>query len=77
VREIADKNFQLLKSDPKHPSLHLKRIEKVWPLRVGKHHRALGPGHLSPTPYLAQTHKLPFFTFFLFPFAPFATTLLI
>jgi hypothetical protein len=42
VREIADKNFQLLKSDPKHPSLHFKRIGKVWSIRVGKHHRALG-----------------------------------
>jgi hypothetical protein len=26
VRTVADKNFQLLKSDPKHPSLHFKRI---------------------------------------------------
>ena len=42
VRKIADKNFQLLKSDPKHPSLHFKRIGKVWSVRIGKHHRALG-----------------------------------
>jgi len=42
VREIADKNFQLLKSDPKHPSLHFKQIGKVWSVRVGKYHRALG-----------------------------------
>jgi hypothetical protein len=42
VREIADKNFQLLKSDPKHPSLHFKRIGTVWSVRVGKQHRALG-----------------------------------
>jgi len=29
VRAVADKNFQLLKSDPKHPSLHFKRLGKV------------------------------------------------
>jgi hypothetical protein len=42
VRAVADKNFQLLKSDPKHPSLHFKRIGKLWSVRVGEHHRALG-----------------------------------
>jgi hypothetical protein len=42
AREIADKNFQLLKSDPKHPSLHFKRIANVWSVRVGDHYRALG-----------------------------------
>jgi hypothetical protein len=30
VREVANKNFTLLKSDPKHPSLHFKRSGKVW-----------------------------------------------
>ena len=42
VRAVADKNFQLLKSDPRHPSLHFKRIGKLWSVRVGEHHRALG-----------------------------------
>lgn len=42
VRELADKNFQLLKSDPKHPSLHFKKIGKLWSVRVGAHYRALG-----------------------------------
>jgi hypothetical protein len=42
VRETADKNFQLLKSDPRHPSLHLKRIGAVWSVRVGDRFRALG-----------------------------------
>jgi hypothetical protein len=46
VRAVADKNFQLLKSDPKHPSLHFKRLGKVWSARVGEHHRA--PGHDVP-----------------------------
>jgi hypothetical protein len=42
VRALADKNFQLLKADPKHPSLHFKKIGKLWSARVGAHHRALG-----------------------------------
>jgi hypothetical protein len=42
VRDTADKNFQLLQSDLKHPSLHFKRIGKLWSVRVGDHHRALG-----------------------------------
>ncbi|APV52014.1 hypothetical protein BWI17_21490 [Betaproteobacteria bacterium GR16-43] len=41
VRAVADKNFQLLKADPRHPSLHFKRIGKLWSVRVGEHHRAL------------------------------------
>ena len=42
VRALADKNFQLLKADPRHPSLRFKRIGKLWSVRVGAHHRALG-----------------------------------
>ena len=42
VRQIADKNFTLLKSDPRHPSLHFKRIGELWSIRVGDHYRALG-----------------------------------
>jgi len=41
VRELADKNFQLLKADPKHPSLHFKKIDGLWSVRVGRHYRAL------------------------------------
>ena len=42
VRDLADKNFQPLKADPKHPSLHFKKIDKLWSVRVGVHYRALG-----------------------------------
>lgn len=42
VRDLADKNYQLLKNDPRHPSLHFKRIGSVWSVRVGAHYRALG-----------------------------------
>jgi hypothetical protein len=41
VRDLADKNFQLLKSDPQHPSLHLKKIGALCSVRIGLHHRAL------------------------------------
>ena len=42
VRDLADKNYQLLKSNPRHPSLHFKRIGELWSVRFGDHYRALG-----------------------------------
>jgi mRNA-degrading endonuclease RelE of RelBE toxin-antitoxin system len=42
VRQLADKNFSLLKENPNHPSLHLKRVGKKWSVRVGDHYRAVG-----------------------------------
>ena len=33
--------FALLKDDPTHPSLRLKKIDKVWSVRIGLHYRAL------------------------------------
>jgi hypothetical protein len=42
VRELADKNYRLLKEDPRHASLHFKRIGRYWSVRVGSHYRALG-----------------------------------
>ena len=42
VRGVADKNFALLKADPRHPSLHFKRIGSLWSVRVGDRYRALG-----------------------------------
>ena len=41
VRTLADKNYALLKEDPKHPSLHFKSIGKFWSVRVGPRYRAL------------------------------------
>ena len=41
VRRLADKNYQILKSDPRHPSLHFKKVGKLWSVRVGAHYRAL------------------------------------
>jgi hypothetical protein len=41
VRGLADRSYQVLKSDPRHPSLHFKKLGKLWSVRVGLHHRAL------------------------------------
>jgi len=41
VRELADKQFALLKDDPRHPSLHLKRVGRFRSARIGRQHRAL------------------------------------
>ena len=42
VRVLADKSFVLLKANPKHPSLHFKRLVNVWSVRVGSRYRAIG-----------------------------------
>jgi hypothetical protein len=42
VRELAVKNYALLKSDPSHPSLRFKKTaEGLWSVRVGRQYRAL------------------------------------
>jgi hypothetical protein len=41
IRNLADKNFQLLKADHSHPSLHFKKVGKVWSARIGSHYRAV------------------------------------
>ena len=41
VRDLADKSFKLLKVDPKHPSLHFKKVRRFWSVRVGLHHRGI------------------------------------
>ncbi len=45
IQKLADKNFELLKSDPHHRSLHFKKVGKnrqLWSVRVGVSYRALG-----------------------------------
>lgn len=44
VRELADKSYALLKSVPRQPSLHFKKIGRLWFVRVGEKYRALGLG---------------------------------
>lgn len=42
VQRLADRSYQLLKTDPRHPSLHFKHIDRFRSVRVGLHFRALG-----------------------------------
>lgn len=45
IRELADKNHELLRVNPQHPSLQLKKIgtpRQLWSVRVGMHYQALG-----------------------------------
>ncbi len=37
----ANEKFQLLKKNPKHPSLRLKKIGHDWVVRISKDYRAL------------------------------------
>ena len=41
VQTAADKQFERLKSNHKHPSLNFKRIGKYWAARVNLNTRAL------------------------------------
>jgi hypothetical protein len=41
VRALADKNYVLLKENPRHPSLQLKRVGRFLSVRVGSRYRAL------------------------------------
>ena len=41
VQRIADRNFELLKSDASHPSPHFKQVGQFRSARVGMHYRAL------------------------------------
>ena len=42
IQGLADKNFELLKKGDDHPSLHFKRIDSFFSVRVGLRYRALG-----------------------------------
>lgn len=41
VQSLADQNYALLKANPRHPSLQLKKVGRYWAVRVGLHYRAL------------------------------------
>lgn len=41
AQRIADKNYKILKDNPKHPSLHFKKIRRYWVVRFGIRYRAL------------------------------------
>jgi len=41
VQVVSKKNFELLKVNPSHPSLHFKKVGKFWSVRAGMNYRAL------------------------------------
>jgi hypothetical protein len=41
IRQLADRCYELLRQDPRHPSLHFKKVGSLWSVRVGLHYRAL------------------------------------
>jgi hypothetical protein len=41
ICDLADKKFSLLKSDPRHSSVRLKKVGQFWSARIGLRYRAL------------------------------------
>jgi hypothetical protein len=41
IQDLADRCYELLKQDPRYPSLHFKKVGSFWSVRVGIHYRAL------------------------------------
>jgi hypothetical protein len=41
VRRLADESYRLIQRDPKHPSLHFKKLGRFWSVRIGLHYRAI------------------------------------
>ena len=42
IQTLADRRFLLLKSDPRHPSLRLKKVRNLVAVRVDSNYRAVG-----------------------------------
>ena len=42
IQDLADRSFDLLKTNSDHPSLHLKKVGKYWSARIGRKYRAVG-----------------------------------
>jgi mRNA-degrading endonuclease RelE of RelBE toxin-antitoxin system len=41
IQKLASENFELLKRDARHPSLHFKKVGRMWSVRIGIHYRAI------------------------------------
>jgi len=41
IQVLADRSFELLRDDPRHPSLRFKKVGPFWSARVGLRFRAL------------------------------------
>ncbi|MBM2817308.1 MAG: hypothetical protein HW421_4070 [Ignavibacteria bacterium] len=42
VQQLSDKNYELLKQNPNHPSLNLKHVGRYWSVKAGRKYRAIG-----------------------------------
>jgi hypothetical protein len=42
IQRRARRSFELLKANPRHPSLRFKKVGPYWSVRAGRGHRALG-----------------------------------
>jgi hypothetical protein len=42
IQKLARENYEILKENPRYPSLHLKKARGYWSVRVGLGYRALG-----------------------------------
>ena len=41
IKKLSQSQFDLLKQNPLHPSLHLKKVGKFWSVRISLDYRAL------------------------------------
>lgn len=41
IQAQADQCYELLKQNPRHPSLHFKKVGRFWSVRVGRQYRAV------------------------------------
>jgi hypothetical protein len=41
IRQLADRCYELMKENPRHPSTGLKKVGQYYSARVGLHYRAL------------------------------------
>lgn len=51
IQKLANRSFEVLKRDPQHPSLRLKKTGRFWSARVGLHHVANSPSGF-PQPFI-------------------------
>ena len=42
IQILARGNYEILKANPRHPSLHFKKVGDQWSVRIGMGYRALG-----------------------------------
>ncbi|MDE0690489.1 MAG: hypothetical protein OXI61_20195 [Candidatus Poribacteria bacterium] len=45
IQKLADRKFELLKENPRHPSLELQKVGEWWRAKVSDNYRALAFEH--------------------------------